>query len=101
MYTVLVESSLSDLTGGFKVAAPASWIKTVEEKQKFDEMRAKLQEMMKNKNQAESPAKPSAPETSKADGQIELLEKLAKLHEQGILTDEEFKQKKADLLAKM
>lgn len=41
------------------------------------------------------------PETSKADGQIELLEKLAKLHEQGILTDEEFKQKKADLLAKM
>ena len=101
MYTVLVENTLRDLTGGNKVAAPASWIKTVEEKQKFDEMRAKLQEMMKNKNQAESPAKPSVPETSKADGQIELLEKLAKLHEQGILTDEEFKQKKADLLAKM
>lgn len=32
---------------------------------------------------------------------IELLEKLAKLHEQGILTDEEFSQKKADVLAKM
>ena len=29
------------------------------------------------------------------------LEKLAKLHQQGILTDEEFNQKKADILAKM
>lgn len=32
---------------------------------------------------------------------IEALEKLANLHEQGILTDEEFQQKKADLLNKM
>ena len=31
----------------------------------------------------------------------EKIEKLAKLHQQGILTDEEFKQKKADILAKM
>lgn len=32
---------------------------------------------------------------------IEAIEKLAKLHEQGILTDEEFNQKKSDILAKM
>ena len=32
---------------------------------------------------------------------VAVLEKLAKLHEQGILTDEEFQQKKADLLAKI
>ena len=32
---------------------------------------------------------------------IEAIEKLAKLHEQGILSDEEFNQKKADILAKM
>lgn len=32
---------------------------------------------------------------------LDALEKLAKLHEQGILTDEEFQQKKTDLLAKM
>lgn len=32
---------------------------------------------------------------------IELIEKLAKLHEQGILTDEEFKQKKNDILSKL
>lgn len=32
---------------------------------------------------------------------LEALEKLAKLHEQGILTDEEFQQKKTELLAKM
>lgn len=32
---------------------------------------------------------------------IELIEKLAKLHEQGILTDQEFSQKKADILSKL
>lgn len=32
---------------------------------------------------------------------IEALEKLAKLHEQGIITDDEFNAKKADILAKM
>lgn len=32
---------------------------------------------------------------------IDALEKLAKLHEQGVLTDDEFRQKKTDLLAKM
>lgn len=32
---------------------------------------------------------------------IDALEKLAKLHEQGILTDDEFRQKKTELLAKM
>ena len=32
---------------------------------------------------------------------IKLLKQLAKLHDAGILTDEEFTQKKADLLAKM
>lgn len=38
-----------------------------------------------------------APESSSLDA----LEKLAKLHEQGVLTDEEFSQKKAELLSKM
>lgn len=32
---------------------------------------------------------------------VSMLEKLKKLHEQGILTDDEFQQKKAELLAKM
>ena len=32
---------------------------------------------------------------------IEMLEGLARLHEQGILTDEEFSQKKADILSRM
>lgn len=36
----------------------------------------------------------------KADN-IEMLTKLAKLHEQGILTDKEFQQKKKELLEKM
>ena len=31
----------------------------------------------------------------------EMLEKLAKLHDQGILTDEEYQQKKTDILARM
>ena len=33
--------------------------------------------------------------------EAEKIEKLAKLHQQGILTDEEFSQKKADILSKM
>ena len=32
---------------------------------------------------------------------VTMLEKLAKLHERGILTDEEFQQKKSDILAKI
>lgn len=39
--------------------------------------------------------------TSSASDNAEAIAKLAKLHEQGILTDEEFQQKKADLLAKI
>lgn len=35
------------------------------------------------------------------DKLINVIEKLAKLHEQGVLTDEEFQQKKTELLAKM
>lgn len=38
---------------------------------------------------------------SSGKDQLETLEKLAKLHEQGILTDEEFRQKKKELLEKM
>ena len=38
---------------------------------------------------------------SSASDSAEAIAKLAKLHEQGILTDDEFQQKKADLLAKM
>ena len=37
----------------------------------------------------------------KEDDSVSALEKLAKLHDQGIITDEEFQQKKAELLAKM
>ena len=39
--------------------------------------------------------------TSSASDNAEAIAKLAKLHQQGILTDEEFQQKKTDLLAKM
>lgn len=46
-------------------------------------------------------AQPS-PSPAKSDAiSLEVLERLAKLHEQGALTDEEFQQKKADLLSKM
>ncbi|MBQ7845474.1 MAG: NINE protein [Clostridia bacterium] len=38
---------------------------------------------------------------SKQDNNLNAIEKLAKLHDQGILTDEEYQQKKADLLSKM
>lgn len=43
----------------------------------------------------------AAPSEPTANDHIEAIEKLAKLRDQGILTEEEFQQKKADLLAKM
>ena len=46
-------------------------------------------------------AVPAAPAQSAANDNLEALERLAKLHEQGILTDEEFQQKKKDLLGKL
>ena len=46
-------------------------------------------------------AVPAAPAQSAANDSLGALERLAKLHEQGILTDEEFQQKKKDLLGKL
>ena len=51
---------------------------------------------------AEKSSESAAPgEPKEAAAFVPLLEQLAKLHDQGILTDEEFQQKKADLLARM
>lgn len=49
----------------------------------------------------DEPSSPAVARPAAVENQIAALEKLAKLHQQGILTDEEFNQKKADLLAKM
>ena len=46
-------------------------------------------------------AVPAAPAQSAANDSLEALERLAKLNEQGILTDEEFQQKKKELLGKL
>lgn len=47
-------------------------------------------------------AQATSPSTAKSDASsLEALERLAKLHEQGALTDKEFQQKKADLLSKI
>jgi hypothetical protein len=48
--------------------------------------------------QAPAPAPEAAPEAAPAEDPIEMLKKLAELHDQGILTDEEFAQQKAKLL---
>ena len=48
------------------------------------------------------PAQAQKPDESHAqDEGIALLEKLAKLHQDGILTDEEFAQKKSEILEKI
>lgn len=49
--------------------------------------------------QAVAPVQPAAVNNNAAT--LEALEKLAKLHEQGILTDEEFQQEKKELLGKL
>jgi hypothetical protein len=48
---------------------------------------------------AAPPPPPPAPAAASADDQIEQLERLAKLKEQGILTDAEFAAEKAKILA--
>ena len=50
---------------------------------------------------AEIPKEMPTQNKTSENTEIELIEKLAKLHEQGILTDEEFNQKKSDILAKI
>lgn len=49
--------------------------------------------------QVAAPVQPAAVNNDATN--IEALEKLAKLHEQGILTDDEFQQKKSELLTKI
>lgn len=56
---------------------------------------SKSNEAETKKNQNESYKKEST------DEKIELIKKLADLHSQGILTDEEYETKKAELLARM
>lgn len=51
--------------------------------------------------QSAQPAYQATPAPASESSSLDALEKLAKLHEQGILTDEEFSQKKAELLSKM
>ena len=58
---------------------------------------------MANKQQqraaAQAPPMAAAPEPAAEEDPYEALEKLGKLHEQGILTDEEFAAQKAKILA--
>jgi hypothetical protein len=60
------------------------------------------QEKYAAQDQAQQPqyaeAPPAAPAAPSADDQMEQLEKLGDLHAKGILTDEEFAAKKAQIL---
>ncbi|MBP3656329.1 MAG: SHOCT domain-containing protein [Clostridia bacterium] len=55
---------------------------------------------MKANKPTTAAAEPAASSAAAVD-YAALLEQLAKLHDQNILTDEEFQQKKAEILAKM
>lgn len=46
-------------------------------------------------------SKKDANDAVKSSDYVDVLEKFAKLHDQGILTDEEFQQKKTEILSKM
>lgn len=48
-----------------------------------------------------SPVQESKPSVQSNEGAIDILKQLAQLHEQGILTDQEFETKKAEILAKI
>lgn len=51
--------------------------------------------------QSQSPAGAQTNATNAAANDLDALERLAKLHEQGVLTDEEFEQKKQMILQKI
>lgn len=57
------------------------------------------EEVRASEVQTAAPVQPDAINSGSAS--FDALERLAKLHEQGILTDDEFQQKKTELLAKM
>ena len=57
------------------------------------------EEVRASEVQTAAPVQPDAINSGSAS--FDALERLAKLHEQGILTDDEFQQKKSELLAKM
>jgi hypothetical protein len=51
--------------------------------------------------QAASPAEPSPPDRSSQADVLTTIERLADLHARGVLTDREFSDKKAELLARL
>lgn len=63
------------------------------------EKKAEQQQVPQQQEYAQpAPAAPAAPAADSMDDKIEQLKKLGALHEQGILTDEEFAAQKAKLL---
>ena len=72
-------------TGSLRPADGSPWEEEVQKEQLTATVKSTVAQPMQNNS----------------TNSIEAIEKLAKLHEQGILTDDEFQQKKADLLAKM
>lgn len=50
---------------------------------------------------APSAAQPAASRNESGENALEILKELAKLHQEGILTDEEFNQKKSELLGRV
>lgn len=83
------------LTGGLTPADGSPW-----EKEQVVMTQVVMTQPVAAEPAATQPAMAMPVQNSDSNA-IEILEKLAKLHEQGILTDEEFQQKKADILAKM
>ena len=61
----------------------------------------KTVDIKESKELAEDAADEAVPIRNKADDDLGLIEKLSELHKKGILTDEEFSKKKADILGRL
>ena len=61
----------------------------------------KAVDIKESKELAEDAADEAVPIRNKADDDLGLIEKLSELHKKGILTDEEFSKKKADILGRL
>ena len=70
--------------------------------QQIDQLNAQHQKEMEQMQQQMAQQSQSKPQQSSGQEDItQKLQKLADLHKQGILSDEEFQKMKADLIAKM
>ena len=88
--TAVIAGTATAVSNGVSRRQYGRWEKKAQEEQ--------VQQQPQQAVAQPAPAAPAAPAADSMDDKIEQLKQLGQLHEQGILTDEEFAAQKAKLL---